>query len=223
VIDRIIPLFILIALFVLGFFLVRRRLLHVLERRAFLHEFADRFARYVESGGRNDVLYAELTERVGRMQRELGGYGVMASYRPPFANYAHRNYQVVINMLPEYRQAATQWRMESQAAQYASAIRDVLLRYSGTLGELEDNAWKDLRSPVVWFRESVRAILASPFQLLTSLGILSSSIGAGLIGSGILRVASGLVALIALFAGIVQIITGWDATVAFVMKWLVRR
>jgi hypothetical protein len=96
-------------------------------------------------------------------------------------------------MLPEYRQAANHRATQSQAAQYSGAIRDVLLRYSGALVELENDTLQEFRNPIVWFRESVRAILASPFQLIMSLGIFSSAIGAGIIGSGILRFASGAV------------------------------
>jgi hypothetical protein len=221
VVDRLLAAALLIGLVLLGLVLIRRRLGRVLERQEFLHEFAERFGRYVAGGGQDEAVYIELTERVGRMQRELGPHGVMAMYRPPFAQFAFRDYQIVVNMLPDYRQAANDWVLQrSQAPQYAAAIRDVLVRYSGALKELEADVRTDLRNPLIWFREGVRAVLTSPVRLMTSLGILTPSLGATVIGSGLLRVGAGIIALITLLAALVQIMTGWDATVAMLDRWL---
>jgi hypothetical protein len=154
------------------------------------------------------------------MQREMGPYGIMAVYRPPFANYAFNNYPILANLLPEYRRAAVSWRIQSQAEDYARAIWDALLRYSGSLGDLECEIRQNLRNPVVWIRESVRAILATPVWLLTSLGIFGSSTSSKIIGSRLMRLFAGLVSLIAIAANVVQIFSGWDASVIFIRKLL---
>jgi len=186
----------------------------------FLAEFADRFSRYVQSGGQDDSLYVELTQRIVRMQREVGSHGVVAHYRPPFASVSYNSYPVLLNMLPEYQRSANDWALRSQAVQYANGVRDVLLRYSGSLGEAEADLLKDLHNPLAWFRDGVRIVLASPFDLLRSFGVLSSSAAFAITGSGILRVAAGVVALITLGAAIVQILSGWEASSALVQKVL---
>jgi hypothetical protein len=207
-------------LLALGFVVAIRRLLLILKRHEFLTEFADRFMRYVNGGGQDEALYVELTQRVSRMQRELGHHGVMAMYRPPFANYAFRDYQILVNMLPEYRQAANDPILQrNQAPQYADAMRDVLVRYSGSLQELESDARRELKSPLAWFREGVRTVLSLPLVALRELGILSPSLSASILGSGLLKVGAGVVALVTLIAGLVQILTGWDAAVALINKW----
>jgi hypothetical protein len=212
---------VLLALLTLGFVVALRRLSRLRARQDFLTEFTDRFMRYVNSGGKDEGLYVELTQRVSRMQRELGHHGIMAMYRPPYANYAFRDYQIIVNMLPQYRQAAHDEILQrNQALQYADAMRDVLVRYSGTLQELETDARRDLKSPVVWFRDGVRALLSLPLVALRELGILSPSLSASILGSGLLKVGAGVVALVTLVAGIVQILTGWDATVALIRRWL---
>ncbi len=183
-------------------------------------EFADLFMRYVNGGGQDEALYVELTKRISRMQRELGHHGVMAMYQPPFANYAFRDYQIIVNMLPEYRRAAKDEILRrNQAPQYADAMRDVLVRYSGSLQERESDVRGDLRSPLVWFREGVRAVLSLPLVALRELGILSPSLSASILGSGLLKVGTGVVALVTLIAGLVDILTGWAAAVALIHKW----
>jgi hypothetical protein len=153
------------------------------------------------------------------MQRELGGHGIMAMFKPPFANVEYRDYQVVVNMLPEYRQAAGDFILQrNQAPQYASAIRDVLVRYSGVLSEAQEDVRGELRNPLVWFREGVRAILATPVKVLENFGILTPETSATVTASRLLRVASGVVALVGLIAALVQIVTGWDATLAFLRR-----
>jgi hypothetical protein len=216
--DRLFLAAVLVALAGYGLVISCRRLRAILARKSFLHDFAERFSRYLQSHGQDDTLYVELTQRVGRMQMELGPHGIMAMYRPPFANYAYTNFQVLINLLPEFRQAAASWGLENQARQHADTIRDVLLRYSGDLDTIEQSARSDLRNPVVWFREGVGGVLSIPFRLLGSLGILTPSIESAITGSVLLRLASGVVALITLLAAIVQILTGWEASIAFLRK-----
>lgn len=158
--DKVVAAGILLSLLGLGFFATLRRLSRIVERQEFLGEFAGRFVRYVNGGAQDEALYVELTQRVNRMQRELGHHGIMAMYQPPFASYAFRDYQIIVNMLPQYRQAANDEILRrSQAPQYADALRDVLVRYSGSLQELEADARRDLKSPLVWFREGVRRLL----------------------------------------------------------------
>jgi hypothetical protein len=106
----------------LGLMVALRRLSRVRARQDFFTEFAERFMRYVNGGGQDEALYVELTQRVSRMQRELGHHGIMTMYRPPYANYAFRDYDIIVNMLPQYRQAAHDDILQlSQAPQYAHA------------------------------------------------------------------------------------------------------
>lgn len=185
-----------------------------------MDDFASRFMRYVDGGGHDEHIYVELTERVNRMQRELGSHGVMAMYRPPFANYALRDYQILVNMLPEYRQAANNDVLQrSQAPQFAAAIRDALVRYSGSLQEYQDDIRGDLKNPLVWFRNGIRAILSSPLLILREFGVLSPSVSASILRSSVLKIGAGVVALVTLLAGIVQIVTGWDAVQIIISRW----
>ncbi len=218
--DRLIPAVVLLVLLGTGVVVSLRRVSHVAERQDFLNEFAEKFMRFVGGGGLDETLYIELTQRVSRMQREVGDHGVMALYRPPFASYGLRNYQILVNMLPEYRGAANDPILQrSQARQYADTIRDVLVRYSGSLQEYEKDVRSDAKNPLVWFREGVRAVLSLPLIVLRELGVLSAGASASLLGSGVIRVGAGLVAFVTLIAALVQILTGWEAVLAIVNGW----
>jgi hypothetical protein len=182
----------------------------ILERKAFLREFMSLFGRYFQSNGQDEALYVELTQRLSRMQRQIGGHGILYMFRPPFANFAYRDFPILLNLLPEYRTSANDWALRSQASHYASAIRDCLLRYSGSLEELEADSRSELKNPFIWFREGVRTFLALPFRLLRSLGILSGETESEIRSSKLARIGAGVLALVTLAAGIVQIVTGWD-------------
>ena len=45
----------------------------------------------------------KITEGYGRMQKDMGHYGVYASFIPPASNYSVSNYQIIMNMIPELR------------------------------------------------------------------------------------------------------------------------
>jgi hypothetical protein len=210
---------VLVALLLVGFEVTRRRLGAILERKSFLCQVHRSFRALRTGGGAQDEsLYVELTERVVRMQREIGGHGVMALFRPPFANYAYRDYPLLVNMLPDYRRSANDWALHRHASECVSTIRDALVRYSGSLSELEEDARRSFRNPMVWFKEGVRFVVSSPFRLLRSLGILSAGVESNIVGSTLVRVASGIVALVTLVAGLVQIVTGWDASIALLHR-----
>jgi hypothetical protein len=220
--DRILAAAFFMAILATGYVTLRRALAAVKERQQFLADFSVLFGKYVQSNAQDESTHVELMRRVTRMQREMGHHGVMAMFRPPFAGVAYRNYEILPNMLPEYRTNASDWVLHSQASQYASLISDALLRYSGAIDEAESDIRREIRNPIAWFRDGVRAIVAAPFLLLQSLGVLSASQALGVTSSTIVRIGSGLLAFITLVAGFVQIATGWDTASSFVHRLLGR-
>jgi hypothetical protein len=98
-------------------------------------------------------------------------------------------------------------------------MRDALLRYSGGLKEFESDLRRELKNPLIWFREAVRALLSAPLVALRELGVLSPALSSSILGSGLVKVGSGVIALITLIAALVQILTGWGSVVALVDKW----
>ena len=96
-------------------------------------------------------------------------------------------------------------------------IDDVLNKYAGRLQEWGEQLDREAANPVVWFREGVQTLLLLPAFVLRSLGLLpaSSSVTTGLLG----RIVSGIVSLVVLVAALVQIVSGWDSTLAKLRQW----
>jgi hypothetical protein len=176
------------------------------------HEFLERLSRYVQSEGRDGEAYGWMTERSIRMQRELGAAGVFAAYRPPFANFQYTNYPILLNMLPDLRNALDDEILGrgQVARQYATTIGDVLVRHVGTLREADADLVRAIRNPIIWFREGIRAIVTVPIQLIGWLGALSEGTVAHLAGSRPISLISAIVAIASFVSAIMGIVLGWN-------------
>jgi hypothetical protein len=178
------------------------------QRVEFANEFMDLFGRYVQSGARDERVYAELTVRVNKMQRHLGRQGII-SYRPPFANYIQHGYAVLINQLPELRSAAGHRLFPDFANQHVHVIRDALLRHVGTLQEGQAELRPKLRNPLSWFAEGTLALASVPLTILRAFGLLGSDRAAHIEASSVFRLLAGVGGLVAFLASVVTILTGW--------------
>jgi hypothetical protein len=92
-------------------------------------------------------------------------------------------------------------------------IGETLGRYFGLSADLIRERQRELRNPLVWFREGVRALLLWPVQLLESLGLGSGSRTASLARSSAFQTISGAVAVISFVASVIEILLGWEQTV----------
>jgi hypothetical protein len=196
---------------------------HLLRRRAsirgdkeFAIEFADKLRTYVNSEGHDGPAYAWLVHRSTKMQTQMGPGGIYGAYRPPFANFQYRDYPIVMNMLPDLRQAYGDHILaRSQAGQYANALFDALVRHVGVLDDREAAAVDALRNPLVWLREGAAMVVAFPVDLLAGLGIMSSRMAVHWRAGWFVRVVSGLVALTSLVSAVIGIVIGWAPFIAW--------
>ncbi len=188
------------------------------------HEFADLFLAdflsFVRSRGHDYPTYTSLVERSQRMQRELGGIGLIG-YKPPFANYIHRDYPVVLNLVPEVRrQFHDDFSGASQSRViHIGMVEDTLRRYIGEVRQHHDHLRRTLWSPVSALAEGVRRILGIPVWILEQVGLISSSRGERVLESRVFGVVSGSVALLGIVASIVGLAADWDVVEKF-WNWL---
>lgn len=194
------------ALAAYGWVLLRRWKREVTRRIEFVNEFGERLLRYVNSGGRDEESYGWLTHRSNRMQNQMGRQGLIG-FQPPFANFIHNNYPVILNMLPELRKSLRDSILHSQADWYANALREALIRHLGSLEDTRETVDHDLRNPIVLLRRGIQGVLSGPGYLLHSLGLSAAPNPSG----PLLRIASGIVALIGLVAAVMTTALGWPA------------
>jgi hypothetical protein len=213
----------ILTIVVIGFVLVYNRHSRVIKRIEFAGEYRNKFIefankyfknydRWSRTGDFDGELYVWLTMNVSKIQNYVGSFGEM-TYKPAFQNYMINNYQIIINTIPKFR--------EGQVENFdVGAVDDCLLRYIGHLEEYSKDTNKNLRNPIVWFREGFKEVMSIPIFILSWFGIISNRTVNSIKNSLIYKVISGLIALVTLVSGIVTIIVGYDQTREFIKKIL---
>jgi hypothetical protein len=200
----------MVALAAIGFARLVRIALRIGERSQFAVEFLEQFQKYAASRGQDTEAYGWLVHRSTKMQQHMGDSGIYAYYKPPFANYQVTNYAVVLNGIPELRQAYETGYVSDVGGQTAAALLEAIVRYMGQLDDLRESHLRDMKNPFVWLRDGVRLVIASPVYLLSWMGALGESTASAFIQSRLFKIVSGLVALVGLVAGVMTIVLGWD-------------
>jgi hypothetical protein len=206
----------LALLLIVGLATILRGRAALSKRHDFALEFADRLRQYVESEGRDSASYGWLVHRSNRIQTEMGTVGVYGAYRPPFANFQYRDYPIVLNMLPDLRNAyGDPILSRSQAGQYANALIDSVVRYLGVIEDRDTRLLDSLRNPFAWLREGARLFVKPPVTVLAELGLVSAATADRWRNGGAVRVLAGIVSLVSLASGVIGIAVGWEPFVAW--------
>lgn len=207
-----------LTVFIIGLIQVYNRHFHIVKKIDFADEYRNKFIeftnkyfenydRWSRSGNFDGRLYVWLTMNVNKIQNNLGSMGIM-EYIAPFHVYRVSNYQIVINTIPKFKDRS----IENFDI---NSVDDCLLRFIGYLTEYSKGTLKNLKNPIVWFREGFREILSLPIFILHWFGIISNRTVNSIKDSLIYKVITGLTALVTLVSGIVTIIVGYDQTVEF--------
>lgn len=215
----------ILTVFVMGFVLVYKRHSRVVDKIEFASEYRNKFIefsnkyfetydRWSRAGDFDGQLYVWLTMNISKIQGNLGTFGIM-DYIAPLQSYRVSNYQVVINTIPKFRDGTVK-------DFDVNSVDDCLLRYIGYLEEYNQDAQKNLRNPIVWFREGFREVLSIPIFILNWFGIISNRTANSIKDSLIYKVISGLIALVTLVSGLVTIIVGYQSTIEFFRKTLIK-
>jgi len=167
---------------------------------------------YIQSRGNDYESYGWLVHRSNKMQMQLGASGIYASYRPPYANFQYSNYPIILNMLPDLRNAFDDSILSGSSIvhQYSMALQDTLIRHLGSLHDLDELNDKALRNPVIWLREGVRVITALPLTLLGWLGALSETTVTRLTSGRFFKGVSAFAALVGFVSAVMGVALGWE-------------
>jgi len=220
--DRTASIVLLAVVFLLGLIRLICDKSRISEEIAFSEEFMYKLKAYVESQGRDSESYAWLTHRSSKMQKQMGAYGIYASYRPPYANFQYTKYPIILNMLPELRKTLEDSVLSrgDLAHQYAVSVQESIIRYAGVMEDRESEFLKGIRNPVIWFREGIRIIVALPLTILEWLGALSEKSASSLISSHAFRLFSAFISIVSFVSAVMGIALGWEQFNAMVKSWL---
>lgn len=177
-------------------------------------DFANKYFENYSHWNRSETFdykqYAWLTMNGDKIQNDVGSFGIM-SYKPAFQNYMINDYCIIINTIPKFQ--------EGHIVSFdVNSVDDCLLRHLGYLEDYSKDTLKNLRNPIVWFREGFRELLSVPIFILSWFGIISNRTVNSIKDSLIYKVISGLIALVTLVSGLVTIVVGYDQTLEFVNR-----
>ena len=178
------------------------------------NKFSQNYEHFNHSGNLDNELYVWLTMNVNKIQSNVGSFGVM-TYKPAFQNYMINNYQIIINTLPKFREG----KVENFDV---VSVDDCLLRYIGHLEECKKDTQKNVKNPIIWFREGFKEIISLPIFILSWFGIFSRKTVDNIKDSVVFKVIAGLIALVTLVSGLVTIVVGYDKTIEFLNKLLAK-
>jgi hypothetical protein len=204
-----------VAALLVGLGRVVLRLIRLSQRAEFGEEYLKRFslfAKSVEDHSFDSEAYVWLTERVSKMELDMGYHGVLEFYKPPYANYALRNYPI----LP---QTLTNMRAGQAHPNEAGFCQDAILRYLGQLRDVHDSMRGWLKNPFVWLRESVNLIVTLPLRLAQWFGLYEYSTFARLSGSWLVKALTFISTLAGFAVAVMTLVMGWSKFATVVRSW----
>jgi len=205
---------------VIGYRTIYQRTNKIKAKFSFVFEFREKFHHLVETyfsnyeqqfrqhGEVDAESYIWLTKNANKIQSSLGQIGVM-DYIGPFQKFVIKNYPIVINTLPKFREGTVD-------PFDANSVDDCLLRYAGLLEDAIEHNENESKNPIIWFREGFQVITSIPLYLLKWFGLLSESGVSKVTSNNFYKILVGIGGLVAFISGLVTIIQGKEQTMNFV-------
>lgn len=217
----------LLLLILVGFILKRMELSKLIKRLNVTLEYNKTFVElmndiFVEKRFDNEK-YMWLTEKVNSMQRELGASGLIYHYTDPLKGFTAREYQLLINFLPEIRGYMRQFDNSIMIERFDTSARlctDMFIRHEGDLKEIIEKEGKQLFNPFSCLAEAVRYVIAMPFNILYWFGILPEGMLYRIKYSWLLKFINAIIILIGFIGSIITIVLGWDGFLEFLKQYL---
>lgn len=214
--DKLIPIFIIIGVMILGIIMKFIELSDIVKRLTFTNNYRNRLNNLINGILSNNFfdqeLYYALTSEVKSMQCELGIDGVIAYVTDPLRGVSVENYQLLVNFLPELRTASSERDnpiMVNRYIKLAQDCDDMFIRHLGTLNEIEKTTQKSMFNPFSCFSEGIKFIVSSPILLLNWFGFISDETTRKIKFSWILKFLNIICTLVGFVGGLMSIIVGW--------------
>jgi hypothetical protein len=210
---------IFILIFSIGLITLLRRQNKYVQKHNFAFDYREKFIElsnkyfatiYDRNGTLDSELYMWLTKNVNKMQADLGHLGTM-HYVAPFQIYQIKNYQIVINTLPKFR--------NGQVEDFdINSADDSLLRYIGVLEKALESIRKKIKNPIICFKEGFQEVISLPLYIFNWFGLLSDNSVSKVTTNIIFKIFAGISGLVAFASGIVTIVQGKEQMISLINK-----
>lgn len=225
--DKLIPICILVGIIIIGFISKVIELSTIVKRIEFTSNYREKLVKFINKIISEQTfdqgIYHELTSDVKAMQYELGEDGVFAYMTDQLRGVAVRDYQVLINFLPETREMINVRNNSILAERYNKSIHDcddMFIRHLGTLESHREAIRKGLFNPFSSFAEGTKAIILSPIILLCWFGFISTEKTDQAKKNVIVKLLNAFVTILGFAATIITIVVGWNDFWDIVFKFL---
>jgi hypothetical protein len=217
--DKFLPILIIVGIIIIGFIMRVIDLKRLVDREEFTDKYRSKFVPFInqlfKSHSFNNQLYHELTYDVKEMQIELGEDGVSAYAADQLKGFAVRNYQMLINFLPEIRDALNDINynnhiMTNRYVAFANDCNDAFVRHLGSLDKEISDTRKKLWNPFSNLSYGVRSIISFPFLLLNWFGLLTYERASKVRMSWFVSLLNFIVVIIGLISAVITIVIGKD-------------
>lgn len=223
--DKLLPATFLFIIVIIGLVYKKVELAHNNERLNFTRDYRNKFITYVNSIVSNHTfdqkLYYELTSDVNKMQYELGADGVYAHLTDNLKGYSVKNYQLLINFLPETRNILNDINniiMQNRYMQSIQSCDDMFIRHIGTLNQLDEQIRKNLYNPFSNFAQGIRFFVSLPWLILNWFGFISIETKRKITGNFIIKLLNFLVTIVGFASNIIAIFVGWEPFLLIIKK-----
>lgn len=211
------PLLAVILICIIGFVKICIIIRRVINKRLFGIEFMNKFREFSNKLFQDNLdneLYQWLKLNSSKIQKQVNIYGISCDYRPAGANYMIKGYQIILNgisnMLTEYRQFSGLGFGRSMLQDEATSIDDTLLTYIGELDSEYEEVFLEVKNPLIWLREGVRAIVVLPISLMYWSGLMRYNTYSNLTNNFFVKFIAFLIAVIGVISSIITIVTGYE-------------
>ena len=207
----------LIIILISGLIITIRGIKSLLKEHEFIFKYRDKFVDLANSYDQRQAidpeLYRWLMSRSIKAQNTLGHLGTvhyMGSYYRPLSI---PKYEVISNTIPQIRK-------RSAHKDDLLLCEDLMIRFIGRQEDLIEQAYKNLKNPLIWFQLAVQFYLAFPLHLLNWFGIISAKSVNYALSNWFFKFVSGIVGLVTFISGSVTIIVGWDKSLKLIKEFL---
>lgn len=190
------------------------------QEEQFAKEFFLQLMTYINSHGSDFEAYNWLIRRSTKMQKQMGGFGILASYARAHSSRQYLNYQVILNMLPALNRSYAEplSAISGTSLNYAKNLHECMVRYLGVLEDRQEMLFAELKNPIICFRNGVSLVVGIPVRVVGWLGLISSEVVRSILSARAFKFISGVVALIGLVSSIIGIATGWGQFLVMIQK-----
>ena len=214
--DKLIPICILVVIIIIGFISKMVDLSTIVKRIEFTSNYREKFIKFINKIVSENIfdqdLYHELTYDVKAMQYEMGEDGVFAYMKDQLKGVSSRNYQLLINFLPETREMVN-INNSILAERYNKSIHDcndMFIRHLGTLEIQRKNIRKGLFNPFSSFANGTKLIILSPLILLCWFGFVPIEKTDRAKKNMFIKLLNAFVSILGFAATIITIVVGWN-------------